>query len=169
MKPQFFEMKSKQKVNHKAFELKQKTSKPSWCILHFDGSCVNNGSTYARGKWGWVLLHPELRQPLAKKQGNVEDEVEHIVTCNVAEWLALEKGLKALRSFQLEGMDIKGIEIVGDSMLVIQCVQGLWKSKNSVLTIYRDSCLNLLTALNLQWTSVWVPREQNDIADELTR
>lgn len=168
MKPQLFKMEKSRKVNHQVFKLKQKTSNPNWFILHFDGSCINNGSSYAKGKWGWVLLYPELKKPLAKKQGNVEDEVNHIVTNNVAEWLALEKGLKAIRTFQLEGMKIEGIEIVGDSMLVIQCVQGLWKSKNSVLTTYRDSCLNLLDALNLHWAAAWVPREQNSIADDLT-
>lgn len=37
------------------------------------------------------------------------------------------------------------------------------------LTAYRDECRDLIASLALRWTTAWIPREENDYCDEMTR
>lgn len=83
-------------------------------------------------------------------------------TNNRAEYLAIIHLLEeAVR------LDIKDIEIFGDSLLVVNHVNGLWQS-NKDMTPYKSKVLQLLRNFN-SWTLTHIKREFNAEADSLTR
>jgi ribonuclease HI len=83
-------------------------------------------------------------------------------TNNTAEWNALLEGIRFARQFPLERLSIQG-----DSQLVIHQLNRRWGAKKPHLARLRDECLSLL--LGIDWDASWVPREQNDGADGLSR
>ena len=58
----------------------------------------------------------------------------------------------------------------GDSMLVINQITGSWKCNKEHLQKARDRCKELITKITPQQFELeWVPREQNEEADALSR
>lgn len=138
-------------------------------LLHFDGLCEPNpGGVLA---WGWTLrtsakeiLSDSFYIPAAPAN-----------TSNIAEYCALGCGLKRLAQvLTTEGpWGCDGIEVRGDSKLVIQQVSGKWKCKAPHLAKLRDRCAELIAQVKkLSGHApklVWIPREQNGAADALSR
>ena len=118
---------------------------PGWWLLRFDGSCDGNGSRHATGNGITVA---------------------EVVTNNVSEWNGVLHGLKAVASQKVEPA---GLVIEGDSMLVVSVLSGRWASKKPELTELRDECRDLIASLDLLWSCSWIPREENEYCDELTR
>lgn len=86
-------------------------------------------------------------------------------TNNVAEYYGLGVGLRWLAD---NGRTELPLLIRGDSKLVISQVAGEWECRSPHLIILRDRCLALLE-LFAQKELVWIPRDQNEGADELSR
>jgi ribonuclease HI len=127
--------------------------------LYFDGACgpVNPGGV---ATFGWRLLGPDGRV-LAVNSGEVCRGPG--ATNNVAEWQALVFALR-----YLAGQGWKGsLQIRGDSLLVINQLNGRWRCRKEHLRPYRGECLRLLAGIH--WVAVWVPREENRGADALAK
>ncbi len=119
-------------------------------VLHFDGGSRGNpgeagaGYTITRdGKeicYGWVYIG----------RG----------TNNKAEYSGLLYGLKAAVSRNMRVLTVKG-----DSKLVINQVQRIWKVRQQDLAVLRDQCCALTSDMTVVYEHV--PRAQNKRADEL--
>jgi ribonuclease HI len=129
-------------------------------LLHFDGACspVNPGG---HATYGWVLYGPD---------GNLVEAGKGYIghgkgmTNNVAEWAALEAGL----AYLLDQGITRAVTCRGDSRLVVQQVNGVWRCKKAHLQAYLDRVSILLEEFD-SWLVEWVPREENAEADLLTQ
>lgn len=111
--------------------------------LYFDGS----NHTY-----GYMLGDLHVTEP-------IPFGLPH--TNNVGEYLALIRGLKrALEE------DVKELEILGDSQLVIYQVLGMYKVRKPHLKPLLDETRGLLSQFT--YTIRWVPRAEN-LADNVSR
>lgn len=92
-------------------------------------------------------------------------------TNNIAEYYALGFALHRVTDL-LNGMmrsKFAGLKIRGDSKLVCEQVNGSWSVKSPHLQPLHKRCLDLLGATGQPWAIEWIPREQNGLADELSR
>lgn len=84
-------------------------------------------------------------------------------TNNVAEYTGLIRGLEALLS---HGIDGKGVQVEGDSKLVLEQVQGRWKVNQPHLKTLCGRAQMLAKALGVtRWK--WIPRSHNHAADHM--
>lgn len=102
-------------------------------------------------------------------------------TNNLAEWSALGLALRWLLDNQDEipqlpeeiavdkGLRVASLTIHGDSQLVINQLNRSWACNKEHLRRLRDRCLELLEQIDLDWHAEWIPREQNERADALSR
>ena len=125
--------------------------------LYFDGSCgpVNPGGI---ASYGWLLFQDSIE--IARGSG--VEACGPDATSNVAEWSALERGLRAAAALRPERLEIRG-----DSQLVINQLRGSFQMNAVHLLPYRNRCLDLLRGC--QWQARWVPREENVAADALAK
>lgn len=122
---------------------------------YFDGACDNNGTKEMQ--IGAVLIHDGSEvEKISVRAGKG--------TSNVAEYLALIALLEALERQPALDSDVW---IYGDSLLVIKQVTGRWRVKTEHLLQYRERAreLNRRVCAHLHW----IPREQNAVADELSK
>ena len=85
-----------------------------------------------------------------------------VCTNNEAEYMGVIKGLELALQ-----MGISNISVYGDSLLVINQIQGLWRCKAKNLLPYLTQARNLVRKFS-RITLQHVPREQNKRADELS-
>lgn len=84
-------------------------------------------------------------------------------TCNVAEWEGLILGV------QLALLNRATVAtFYGDSKLVVEQVMGRWKIKAGHLKPLAQRAHILLSRFE-RWRAIWIPREQNAVADELSK
>ncbi len=130
---------------------------------YFDGACepVNPGGT---ASWGFVV----------KEDGKTIFEGHGVVgsgdgmTNNVAEYCGIIFLLKHLKSL---GLEDKEICVFGDSNMVIQQISGNWKVRDNKEKPYKKYAREALE-LAKQFKRVtykWIPREQNEEADLLSK
>lgn len=130
----------------------------------FDGCCepTNPGGVAA---YGAIIFRDGQRiwedsQIFFPKKGR-EKETSN----NVAEY----SGFKAVLNYLLaSGLYLEAIEIFGDSNLVIQQMFGRWKIKSGYYVPVALACRKLLSQFP-KIKGYWIPREQNSIADELSK
>ena len=84
-------------------------------------------------------------------------------THNFAEYQALMLGLRLAREH-----GARRVVVRGDSKLVVNQVNGEWKTKHPTLQPLRAEAHGLLAEFD-DWRVEWVPREQNKRADALGR
>jgi ribonuclease H / adenosylcobalamin/alpha-ribazole phosphatase len=129
-------------------------------VCYFDGCCepINPGGTMGLG----IYIIEGFNE--YKDSEVIQAKEEN--TNNVAEYLALIKLLKILKN--KNGCKI---EIYGDSKLVVMQMLGKWKIKKGSYKeqaiISKDLYNNL--KLNNDLDIIWIPREDNTIADELSK
>jgi ribonuclease HI len=128
--------------------------------LCFDGCCKpKNPGGYAIGSFElWKGRNEELvgaeAELICKGEG---------ATSNVAEWGGLVLGLRKLHE-----TDSKcSVVIRGDSNLVVQQLQGRYQVKAGHLRPYFQEARKILEGK--KWDVRWIPREQNESADQLGR
>jgi ribonuclease HI len=85
---------------------------------------------------------------------------------NVAEYGALLAFLKWCKSTNCTEKDIT---VKGDSQLVIRQMSGDWNVNGGLYYQYYQQCVDLAQNLNLNIQYEWIPREQNQEADELSK
>lgn len=128
--------------------------------LNFDGSCepVNPGGNMGFGfvlKLGSSSLHTEHGfKPASPANSN-----------NVAEYMALNAGLQWLIN---EGFVDDEIEVLGDSMLVINQMAKTWRAKGGMYFAEYQRAVKLRDQFaNISFR--WIRRDQNTEADQLSR
>lgn len=150
--------------DHSALRLLRDRPGRDWWVLRFDGGCDRNGCPDAVGRWAFHLLAGGTR---TVDFGSGPASWPGVaVTNNVAEWQGLTHGLSRAVS---EQPDVPGLLIEGDSNLVVQVVSGRWASKMPHLTELRDQARDVLAGLGVPWAARWIPREENEFCDALTR
>lgn len=126
--------------------------------VHFDGLCYpkNPGGVAAYG----YLIHRD--GVLVHKGCDAVGEGPGM-TNNVAEY----EGLMAAAKWLRENATDEQITVLGDSQLVVRQMRGDWQIKSATSRKYVPQIRRLLDGLDV--TFVWVPREDNEDADELSR
>ncbi len=133
------------------------------CTLYFDGGIRQGVMAY-----GWLLTnqtHVDLQC------GGISDQKSDVITSgnrtcgkgtsNIAEYRALIAGLQgSLKA----GVDI--VHVIGDSLLIIRQITGVFKTKKEELIKHRDYVIELLAQFE-NHTIMWVPRKENQRADDL--
>lgn len=121
------------------------------CKAYFDGASRGNPGSASAG----AIILDENDIPLWKLSLFLGEK-----TNNEAEYTALLKLLE-----ELERKNITGAHIYGDSRLVVNQVNGVWKVRNERLgTLYR-SVRKMMD--HGKHTLAWIPREENSYADRL--
>ena len=129
--------------------------------INFDGACEwYNGKRNPGGlaTYGWIIKKDG--QQIAYGYGEVARGEG--ATNNVAEYTALIEALKALKDLNLE-KDV--VEIKGDSQLVVNQVNGVWRCNVARLFKLKEEAKKLINGHKI----TWVPREQNQEADDLSK
>jgi ribonuclease HI len=142
-----------------------KYSKSMKINCYFDGCCepVNPGGT---ASYGAVIFDGKKRIWDCSKIFFPQKGKEKETSNNVAEY----SGFIAILEYLLENnLDGNKIIIHGDSNLVIQQMLGKWKIKKGYYVPFAYKARELLGKFKKQPTLVWIPREKNDIADELSK
>ncbi|MEM3379811.1 MAG: ribonuclease HI [Fervidicoccaceae archaeon] len=132
-------------------------------LLYFDGLCepINPGGI---ATYGVVIF--ENKKVLKEEFGIVGagfrgDDVSN----NVAEYTALIRGLELIIESDLSEKDIT---IRGDSQLVIKQLIGKYRVKAPRLIPLYNKSINLLRNFK-SYKIEWIPRENNEAADVLSR
>lgn len=132
-------------------------------LLQFDGAAEPNPGP-AGG--AYVIFTPVQKDPFGEEfRGVVYEGYQYLenATNNEAEYTGLILGLtKALE------LGITEIDIEGDSNLVVQQVQGLWKVKAANLVPFQSKASKLLWKFK-KWNVKHVYRDRNTDADRLSK
>ena len=129
----------------------------------FDGACepVNPGGTAA---YGAVVLDGEKRL-MEASEIFVPQRNPLATSNNVAEYSGFKRVLDFLIANELQRQQIV---IRGDSNLVIQQMRGQWRIRQGFYVPIARECKELLLKFpNLALE--WIPREQNGLADDLSK
>jgi ribonuclease HI len=130
----------------------------------FDGACepINPGGTAA---YGAVIIKDGHRIWEQSKIFYPKKGCEKETSNNLAKY----SGFKAILDYLLaSGLQLEPIEILGDSNLLIQQMFGRWKIRSGYYVPIALACRDLLKQFP-QIRGQWIPREENSIADELSK
>jgi ribonuclease HI len=132
-------------------------------IGYFDGACepVNPGGTMA-----FAAVVFENGEQIWQFSGIAVAPPTRPTTNNLAEYTAL---VQLLGYFIDEKLTDRSIEVCGDSQLVINQMWGTWSISEDKPYAHgaRAALATLRHFTNIR--GVWVPRDQNELADSLTR
>ena len=128
--------------------------------IYTDGSClVNPGGP---GGWGFVFVNDKGIE-VERKYGSIKKHAA--VTNNFAEYMAV---LRALQYYQELGRP-GPLKIRSDSKMLINQLGGTWKVKEGPYRKVWERVIDLLHEIDFDVNWEWVPREQNEIADGLSK
>ena len=127
------------------------SSEETW-KLFFDGASTHRGCGI-----GILLISPDARHtPMSIK-------LDFEVTNNAAEYEACLQGLRAALA-----LNIKSLQVFGDSSLIINQVSGAWKIRSESLALYQNCIDKLIKQFN-RINFTYLPREENQFADALAK
>lgn len=126
--------------------------------IFFDGACgpKNPGG---RAGWGFAVIVDGTQ--IAERFGFVGEG--DTMSCNVAEYA----GILAAMEFATQQFPDQRVTFVGDSNLVVSQMSGRWKVKRGLYAEIARKARQF--ALGKPFRFEWRPREQNTIADELSK
>lgn len=129
--------------------------------IFFDGLCepVNPGGV---STWGIAVLD-EAGNILHKDYGLACTPYSKYSTNNYAEYTALIKAANYCIS-----NSINGAEFFGDSQLVVNQINGVYRVNSQNIKPLYIKAMELLRSLHA-YEVAWVPREKNTLADEMSR
>jgi ribonuclease HI len=141
--------------------------------VYFDGACepTNPGGNMGLG---CLILNTDTKEVLHEISfACIPNENWHKPTSNnVAEYLAALSGLKWIKS-QGSGSHIDFIRFYGDSQLVCKQMMREWQIKSGAYTEYAERLNKELAELGnvymIGYRFDWIPREQNQRADDLSK
>jgi len=130
-------------------------------IVHVDGLCepVNPGGTATYG----YVVNNDASAGIVKRYGVVGQGPE--MSNNVAEYAALCEALNFLVS---EKLNLLPIEVRSDSRLLINQMKGDWKVRKGLYVHKHLEAKDLARRFD-RITFKWIPREDNEEADALSR
>ena len=85
------------------------------------------------------------------------------ISNNVAEYAGVASALKEVSKYEDETI------IRGDSMLVINQLGGSWKVRGGLYQPFYEAALKLLIPIRDRVEFEWIPREENEECDELSK
>ncbi|HXY56607.1 MAG TPA: ribonuclease HI family protein [Nitrososphaerales archaeon] len=110
------------------------------------------------GTYGFVIYDG------GKKLGEESGLAGYDVTSNFAEFTALERAFRKLKSLGVDG----DVEVMSDSKLLVEQMSGGWKVRGGMYVEKLKEVRDLMAGFgSLQFR--WIPREKNSEADLLTR
>lgn len=130
--------------------------------VYFDGACGPRNPGGKCGGGAAIYYDGELVAEIAERfiPKNPRD-----TSNNLGEYWALTKGLEYLLD---QGKAQENIQVYGDSNLVISQMTGRWRIKHGTYAEQAKICRKLVANFtNINFT--WIPREQNERADELSK
>lgn len=122
--------------------------------LFFDGSKKDNIIGY-----GYIIYKDD--QIICQGYGKILNANKY--SSNFAEYIAL---ILALQHANL--LDIKELEVYGDSLVVINQINGKYRTKSKIM----KSCLDKIIEVSSKFAQLhfwWIPRKDNNKVDRLTR
>ncbi len=121
-------------------------------VVYSDGACRRNPGPMAIG----ASIQDNRGHELA-----IVSQLLGEGTNNVAEYRAAIEGLKKAQSLRATE-----VELLMDSQLVVEQINGRYKVKNAALKVLHTEILEVLKAFD--WSAVaHIPREENQRADDL--
>jgi len=129
-------------------------------LVHFDGACQPPNSAGVAG-WGYVIEAPGVHY---EDHGLATTPYSPHSTNNVAEYVGAIRALEHLRSMGFTGE----VLVKGDSELLIRQMNGEYQVRAEHLKAYHDR-LHQLAAGFRKVEFRWVPREENTVADALSK
>jgi len=129
-------------------------------VVHFDGACQPPGSEGVAG-WGFVIDGPGLHY---EDFGLATRPYSPHSTNNVAEYVGAIRALEQLRSIGYSG----DVVVEGDSQLVIRQMNGEYEVRKEHLKAYHEWLRRLAEGF-VKVEFRWVPREENTLADALSK
>lgn len=135
------------------------TLMPPLVEVHFDGSCQPPHRGVAG--YGFVVRGEGLDY---SERGLAAPPYSDTSTNNVAEYVGAIRALEYLRGRKFLGQ----IVLIGDSELVVKQLNGEYEVRSDHLKAYHQHLTSLLKAFS-DVKIEWVPREQNEEADALSK
>lgn len=132
-------------------------------LAYFDGACepINPGGTCS---YGFIIYRD--KELLHQGSQIYTPEIPLETSNNIAEYLGFIATISCLKDKLL---DHEPCTIHGDSKLVIQQMSGYWRIKSGLYTPFALHAREILSTLHTPPFLQWIPREQNTIADELSK
>lgn len=136
-------------------------------IAYCDGACepANPGGW---GVGGYVILEASSLHGQGDEltRGAVDLGEYPEMTNNIAEYGAVIGALKEIVKRQLWR---EPVVIRTDSQLIVNQLQRKWNCFQPHLVKLRDECLSLVKMFDAGVTFQWIPRAENELADEMSR
>lgn len=124
--------------------------------LFFDGASKNNQNKKLRRAGYGFIIYDNKDNEIYKKSTFIGNE-----TNNVAEYLGLYNGLKKCKK-----LNIKNVNVYGDSKLIVNQINGIYKVKNKRLKEIHEDCLKIIIFFdNFHINHIY--RNKNKVADNL--
>lgn len=137
---------------------------PKKLTLYFDGLCEpKNPGGYAC--YGWLIRSADDDAVIKTGHGCAWAPGHEYATNNMAEYAALGFALKFLADAGWKGE----LAVYGDSQLVVRQLTGEYACNVEKLQKIRERVLSLMKQVADPLSIVWVPREQNQSADALSK
>lgn len=133
---------------------------------YFDGACEpkNPGGNIGTGS---IIFDRETQEEIFRNSGYFPAHPQN--SNNMAEYMALKDILYHI----IENMEAEDeIAVFGDSNLVIKQMSGAWRIKKGAYIKDAYECLGLVQRIRRKAIRIsfeWIPREQNEIADQLSK
>ena len=129
--------------------------------IYCDGSTPENPGNVGYPAFIVKRDDVEIKRSVRTIKGMANDDI----TCNISEYLAMEDAADYVVE---SGLNEESITFYSDSRLVIRQLQKRWKIKKPHLRKIADSIWKKLYKIK-KYELVWIPRERNTEADELSK
>ena len=132
--------------------------------VYYDGCCEPKNPGGNAG-FGAVIFQYNGREKKKIKEISKYWPEKETNSNNVAEYLGL---ISALEWLIEEGYDASEIIFYGDNMMSVRQMNGQWRAKKGMyLPLYEKAIKLKENFVDLKFE--WIPREQNEIADKLSK
>ena len=126
---------------------------------YFDGSCEKNPD----GRMGMGVF---IESEGEKYEESFDKPARKGNSNNVSEYMAVIRILELVKNKKKCKLNV-----FGDSKMVIQQLAGNWKAKSGSYIGYYHKAMELVAKVkkNNELTFIWIPRDKNKKADELSK
>jgi ribonuclease HI len=104
------------------------------------------------------------------ESGNIISEEKQflgVMTNNAAEYSALILSLEAIRKLKHKETQIPAVRFYSDSQLMVNQITGKFKVKDLQLSKFHKEFLTTVKKMNLEFSAIHIPRNENKLADKL--
>lgn len=104
------------------------------------------------------------------ESGNIISEEKQflgVMTNNAAEYSALILSLEAIRKLKHKETQIPAVRFYSDSQLMVNQITGKFKVKDLQLSKFHKEFLTTAKKMNLEFSAIHIPRNENKLADKL--